>query len=65
MCLDGTKAEVRRAVLADHLLDALIAEPTMLDSARHAVALAQACAPGRRGGADHREGSMSIFVDER
>jgi succinyl-CoA synthetase beta subunit len=42
MRLDGTNAEAGRALLADHLSDTLIAEPTMLDAARHAVALAQA-----------------------
>jgi succinyl-CoA synthetase beta subunit len=38
--LDGTNAEAGRALLADHLSDRLIAEPTMLDAARRAVALA-------------------------
>jgi succinyl-CoA synthetase beta subunit len=42
MRLDGTNAEAGRALLADHLSDTLIAEPTMLDAARHAVALANA-----------------------
>jgi succinyl-CoA synthetase beta subunit len=42
MRLDGTNAVEGRALLADHLSDRLIAEPTMLDAARHAVALAQA-----------------------
>jgi succinyl-CoA synthetase beta subunit len=42
MRLDGTNAEAGRALLADHLSDMLIAEPTMLDAARHAVALAKA-----------------------
>ena len=42
MRLDGTNAEQGRALLADHLSATLIAEPTMLDAARHAVALAQA-----------------------
>ena len=42
MRLDGTNAAEGRALLADHLSDRLIAEPTMLDAARHAVALAQA-----------------------
>jgi succinyl-CoA synthetase beta subunit len=42
MRLDGTNAEAGRALLADHLSDTLIAEPTMLDAARHAVALAKA-----------------------
>jgi succinyl-CoA synthetase beta subunit len=41
MRLDGTNAELGRELLADHLSDALIAEPTMLLAARHAVALAQ------------------------
>ena len=38
--LDGTNAEAGRAILADHLSDRLVAEPTMLDAARTAVALA-------------------------
>src|SRR6202012_4885243 len=38
--LDGTNAEAGRAILADHLSDRLVAEPTMLDAARRAVALA-------------------------
>ena len=42
MRLDGTNAEQGRALLADHLSETLIAEPTMLDAARRAVALAQA-----------------------
>jgi succinyl-CoA synthetase beta subunit len=42
MRLDGTNAEAGRALLADHLSDTLIAEPTMLDAARHAVVLAKA-----------------------
>jgi succinyl-CoA synthetase beta subunit len=42
MRLDGTNAEVGRVLLADHLSDTLIAEPTMLDAARRAVALAKA-----------------------
>jgi succinyl-CoA synthetase beta subunit len=42
MRLDGTNAEQGRALLADHLSDTLIAEPTMLAAARHAVALAKA-----------------------
>jgi succinyl-CoA synthetase beta subunit len=41
MRLDGTNAEQGRALLKDHLSDRLIAEPTMLDAARRAVALAQ------------------------
>ena len=40
MRLDGTNAVEGRRLLADHLSDSLIAEPTMLDAARHAVALA-------------------------
>jgi succinyl-CoA synthetase beta subunit len=40
--LDGTNAEAGRALLAPHLTDTLIAEPTMLDAARRAVALAAA-----------------------
>jgi len=42
MRLDGTNAVEGRALLADHLSDTLIAEPTMLEAARHAVALANA-----------------------
>jgi succinyl-CoA synthetase beta subunit len=42
MRLDGTNAELGRELLADHLSDALIAEPTMLHAARRAVALAKA-----------------------
>jgi succinyl-CoA synthetase beta subunit len=38
--LDGTNAVAGRELLAPHLSDRLIAEPTMLDAARHAVALA-------------------------
>ncbi len=38
--LDGTNAEAGRALLAPHLSDRLQAEPTMLDAARRAVALA-------------------------
>jgi succinyl-CoA synthetase beta subunit len=40
MRLDGTNAAEGRALLAGHLSDRLIAEPTMLDAARRAVALA-------------------------
>ena len=40
--LDGTNAIEGRALLAEHLNDNLIAEPTMLDAARRAVALASA-----------------------
>jgi succinyl-CoA synthetase beta subunit len=42
MRLDGTNAVEGRALLAGHLSDTLIAEPTMLEAARHAVALAKA-----------------------
>ena len=38
--LDGTNAEAGREILADHLSDRLVAEPTMLEAARRAVALA-------------------------
>ena len=38
--LDGTNAEEGRALLAPHLSDRLLAEPTMLEAARRAVALA-------------------------
>ncbi len=40
--LDGTNAVEGRALLASHLSDRLVAEPTMLDAARRAVALAGA-----------------------
>jgi succinyl-CoA synthetase beta subunit len=40
MRLDGTNAVEGRALLADHLSDTLIAEPTMLEAARRAVSLA-------------------------
>jgi succinyl-CoA synthetase beta subunit len=40
--LDGTNAVEGRAILAQHLSDTLITEPTMLDAARRAVALANA-----------------------
>ena len=49
--LDGTNAVAGREILAAHLSDRLVAEPTMLDAARRAVALA--------GGQ-----VVSIFVDE-
>ena len=39
--LDGTNAEAGRAILAPHLSDRLVAEPTMLDAARRAVAFAE------------------------
>jgi succinyl-CoA synthetase beta subunit len=42
MRLDGTNAVEGRALLAEHLSNTLIAEPTMLEAARHVVALAQA-----------------------
>ncbi len=38
--LDGTNAEEGRSLLAPHLSDRLLAEPTMLEAARRAVALA-------------------------
>jgi succinyl-CoA synthetase beta subunit len=38
--LDGTNAVEGRAILAPHLSDRLVAEPTMMDAARRAVALA-------------------------
>ena len=40
--LDGTNAVEGRAILAPHLNESLITEPTMLDAARRAVALANA-----------------------
>jgi len=40
--LDGTNAVEGRAILAEHLNDKLITEPTMLDAARRAVSLANA-----------------------
>jgi succinyl-CoA synthetase beta subunit len=39
--LDGTNAEEGRAILAGHTSDRLISQPTMLDAARKAVALAK------------------------
>jgi succinyl-CoA synthetase beta subunit len=45
--LDGTNAEAGRALLLSHLSETLIAEPTMLEAARRAVALAGAV--GARG----------------
>jgi len=38
--LDGTNAVAGREILSDHLSDRLVAEPTMIDAARRAVALA-------------------------
>ncbi len=38
--LDGTNAEAGRQILAEHLSEKLIMEPTMLDAARRAVTLA-------------------------
>jgi succinyl-CoA synthetase beta subunit len=38
--LDGTNAVAGREILADHLSDRLVAEPTMIEAARRAVALA-------------------------
>ncbi len=40
--LDGTNAVEGRAILAPHLNDKLMMEPTMLDAARRAVAYANA-----------------------
>jgi succinyl-CoA synthetase beta subunit len=40
--LDGTNAEAGRALLGPHLSETLVAEPTMLEAARRAVALAGA-----------------------
>ena len=40
--LDGTNAAEGRAILAPHLSDTLITEPTMLDAARRVVGLANA-----------------------
>jgi succinyl-CoA synthetase beta subunit len=40
--LDGTNAVEGRAILAPHLSDSLMTEPTMLDAARRVVALANA-----------------------
>ncbi len=39
--LDGTNAEAGRALLAPHLSEQVLAEPTMLAAARHAVELAR------------------------
>jgi succinyl-CoA synthetase beta subunit len=38
--LDGTNAEEGRVLLADHQSDRLVSQPTMLDAAQAAVALA-------------------------
>ncbi|MGA7419388.1 MAG: ADP-forming succinate--CoA ligase subunit beta, partial [Acidimicrobiales bacterium] len=38
--LDGTNAAAGRQILSDHLSDRLVAEPTMIDAARRAVAFA-------------------------
>jgi succinyl-CoA synthetase beta subunit len=38
--LDGTNATLAREILAPHLSDHLIMEPTMLDAARRAVDIA-------------------------
>ncbi len=40
--VDGTNADEGRAILAEHLSDRLLSEPTMLGAAARAVALAQA-----------------------
>ncbi|HTX63386.1 MAG TPA: ADP-forming succinate--CoA ligase subunit beta [Acidimicrobiales bacterium] len=48
--LDGTNAEEGRALLQPHLSDRLMAEATMLEAARHAVALAGAARERERGG---------------
>ena len=50
--LDGTNAEAGRAILASHLSDRVVDEPTMLDAARR-----RRPGPGRRR-------HVSIFVDE-
>ncbi len=39
--LDGTNADAGRAIIKEHESDRLISQPTMLDAARKAVALAQ------------------------
>jgi succinyl-CoA synthetase beta subunit len=44
--LDGTNAEAGRALIAPHLSDTVLAEPTMLAAARRAVALAAAAGEG-------------------
>jgi succinyl-CoA synthetase beta subunit len=45
--LDGTNADQGRAILAAHESDRLISQPTMLDAARRAVALAKADGSGK------------------
>jgi succinyl-CoA synthetase beta subunit len=40
--IDGTNAEEGRAILSAHASDGLISQPTMLEAARKAVALARA-----------------------
>jgi succinyl-CoA synthetase beta subunit len=44
--LDGTNAEEGRAILASHESETLISQPTMLDAARKAVALASPAPKG-------------------
>jgi succinyl-CoA synthetase beta subunit len=54
--LDGTNAEEGRALLAPHLTDRLVAEPTMLAAARRVVAMAAATGPhGVIGAATEKE----------
>ena len=48
--LDGTNAEEGRSLLASHLSERLVAEPTMIDAARRAVAFAAAPATGGAAG---------------
>ena len=62
MRLDGTNAVEGRALLADHLSDTLIAEPTMLEAARRAVGLADGI--GRTRTRERTGTNVSIFVDE-
>ena len=64
MRLDGTNAVEGRALLAGHLSDTLVAEPTMLDAARRAVALASTAVDRRPRHAERTGTNVSIFVDE-
>ncbi len=41
MRLDGTNAELAREILAPHLSERIVLEPTMLEAARHAVTIAK------------------------
>jgi succinyl-CoA synthetase beta subunit len=57
MRIDGTNAELGREILAPHLSDRLVSEPTMLDGARRAVAMARIEGQAQRSEAAQAEGS--------